>query len=215
MSKSLFDARRDALLQFVRTQRARFVQAYAALQWLGDRSGLVMDAKKALKAAQQQSTLVDLTQDRLYFMHGGLFGARQPQADIATALDVLTGAGYAALPRGIRNCGLDADLTPLLRPPNPAAAAAVEACIRRALACREAVPAGFSSVQIRAARLVLAARGRFELTLTLDGRSLAAPWLAVRVSVAVTARRGEAVAATALDAQRAAALRDVVQRGMD
>lgn len=59
--------------------------------------------------------VVDLSvqcQDQFFFMHGGLFGARQRLYDIPVAVDVLIGGQYSRLPKGIDYCGGDIDPRP-------------------------------------------------------------------------------------------------------
>lgn len=52
-------------------------------------------------------------QDQFFFLHGGLFGARQRLFDVPVAVDVLVGGHYSALPKGIEYCGVDMDPRPL------------------------------------------------------------------------------------------------------
>lgn len=53
-------------------------------------------------------------QDQFFFMHGGLFGARQRLYDVPVAVDVLVNGRYPWLPKGIEYCGGDVDPRPIV-----------------------------------------------------------------------------------------------------
>lgn len=68
-----------------------------------------------LKTANRPAPAVSYgqCQDQFFFMHGGLFGARQRLYDVPVAVDVLIGGRYPRLPKGIQYCGGDINPRPM------------------------------------------------------------------------------------------------------
>jgi Mediator complex subunit MED14 len=221
LGRETLDERREQVLSYVRLHRARFLRTYVAIRWLSEfgHTELTTNARDALHIAHEQRDKINAAQDRLYFMHGSLFGARQRRFDVATALDVLVGGSYPRLPLGIRQCGAEQDPTPLITATTPQQQAAVQARIERAIKLavlvREPVPSAFTSCALRAGYLKLTAPGEFELSLTLESDSPDAQWSLRGLAIHVTARVGEAVSPAAIDARQSTYLQGLVQGAMN
>eukprot|EP00953_Heterococcus_sp_UTEX-ZZ885_P035559 18353-Heterococcus_DN1.PRE.1 len=221
LARETLDERREQVLSYVRLHRARFLRAYVAVRWLSEfgHAELTTNARDALRIAHEQRDKINAAQDRLYFMHGSLFGARQRRFDVATALDVLVGGSYPRLPLGIRQCGAEQDPTPLITATTPQQQAAVQARIERAIKLavlvREPVPSAFTACTLRAGCLKLTTPGEFELSLTLESDSPDAQWSLRDLAIHVTARVGEAVSPAAIDARQSAYLQGLVQGAMN
>lgn len=221
LARENHETRREELLSYIHLHRARFLRIYVAVKWQAElgHGELVNGAREMLSIAQTQKNKVNEAQDRLFFMHGGLFKARQRPYEVAAALDVLVGGTYSRLPRSIALCGDDKDPISLVPLDTPAAKAdlitRVERAIRLALLTREAIPTAITACSIRKGCLVLACRGEFRIFLTLEGEDPDSPWVLRRAQVSVAARVGEGVAAPQLDYRQLIHLRDLMQKAMD
>lgn len=74
LSRVNLDSRREDLLDYIRSNRARFLKAYAIINWLsGSHGELVVNASRALAEARSQREQIDtvreLSQQRLLVVH--------------------------------------------------------------------------------------------------------------------------------------------------
>ncbi|KAG5177443.1 mediator complex subunit MED14-domain-containing protein [Tribonema minus] len=221
LSMENLDTRREEVLAYVRSYRARFLKAYAAVRWLtefGHRE-LIADAREALAVAHGHRDKINEAQDRLFFMHGGLFGARQRPFDVPAALDVLGSGTYPRLPLGIPWCGMDQDESSLVPTDTPeqraSVLARVDRALRLALLVREPFPAGFTSRAVRRGCLYLEVAHEFELRLTLEGEGGDAPWVLRGLDIRVASRAGEAIAPPPVDLRQRVYLQNLLQRALD
>ncbi|CAM9103499.1 unnamed protein product [Discosporangium mesarthrocarpum] len=212
------DERRLQLLDYVREYRARFLKSYVAVRWLSESHGtLVSNASEALSLAQSQSDHIDTCQDQLFFMHGGLFGARQRMYDVPAAVDVLMGGTFPRLPKGIEFCGGDMEPSPQVQVGSKRSevVSRIERAIRLALLRREPLPMHFTSHSLRNGVLHLVVEGEFELMVTLEGEEHDSTWVLAGVHIKVQAEKGEAVAEPPRDPRQQRYLHEVVQKAMD
>ncbi|CAM9092784.1 unnamed protein product, partial [Hapterophycus canaliculatus] len=218
LSRVNLDARREDLLDYIRPNRARFLKAYAIISWLSEKHGqLVVNASSALAEAGSQREQIDTCQDQFFFMHGGLFGARQRVYDVPVAVDVLIGGRYPRLPKGIHYCGGDIDPRPIFELPanRETIVPRVDRAIRLALLRRGGVPDQFTSHSVRNGVLTLAVDGEFELMFTLQAEREDTKWTLLGVKVKVQAREGESITAPTTDYRQQRYLHEVVQKAMD
>ncbi|CAM9108943.1 unnamed protein product [Choristocarpus tenellus] len=211
------NARREDLLTYVRLCRARFLKTYVAIRWLSDcHGGIVVKARDVLVEGQSQRDHIDTCQDQFFFMHGGLFGARQRLYDVPAAVDVLAGGKYPRLPKGIEYCGGDTEPQPHteLSTGKSKVISLVERAIRQSLLRRESLPSYFTSHSLRGGVLTLVVQGEFELLVTLEGEEDGAPWVLLGVHINIHARKGEAVAEPPSDWRQQRYLHEVVQKVM-
>ncbi|CAM9805548.1 unnamed protein product [Chrysoparadoxa australica] len=220
------DDRREEMQDYVRTNRSRFLKSYVAIRWLSEfgHGELVENARQALTVAHSQRDKINECQDRLFFMHGGLFGARQRPYAVPAALDVLIGGAYQRLPTSISNCGKDKSSGEGLFPmpeSEQEVISRIERGIRLVLVTREPLPAVYDIHEVKQGLLLLGVKDRFVLSLTVEQETLGAggekenPWQVRRVECTVRAREGEAVTVAALDARQSFYLRGMIQKAMD
>lgn len=65
LSRVNLDSRREDLLDYIRSNRARFLKAYAIISWLsGSHKELVVNASTALAEARSQREQIDTVRER-------------------------------------------------------------------------------------------------------------------------------------------------------
>ncbi|CAM9407374.1 unnamed protein product [Ectocarpus sp. 12 AP-2014] len=218
LSRVNHDSRREDLLDYIRSNRARFLKAYAIISWLSGNYGeLVANASNALAEARSQREQIDACQDQFFFMHGGLFGARQRLYDVPVAVDVLIGGRYPHLPKGIEYCGGDIDPRPIFELPanREEIVLRVDRAIRLALLRRGGVPSQFTSHTVKNGVLTLTVNGEFELMVTLQAEREDARWALLGITLLVQAREGESITAPVRDFRQQRYLHEVIQKAMD
>jgi hypothetical protein len=219
LPRETLQGRREALLSYVRTNRARFVRTLACVRWLVDsgHNELIEKAKSSLSAAEFLRSRINRGQDELYFMHGRLFSCRGGQYDVQTAIDVLMDGGYPRLPRGIVNSGPDMPMKPLWRVPPQGAEIArlLERAMKVELLCRERLPEDLTERTFAGGCLCLTSPGRYTMKVTMEGQEPGSRWVLTQFNLLVAAAAGELVAVPPMDLRQKSYLLSLGQMAID